>query len=156
MSTGRGSVSLPLVITEMPDQVVWLPLNSPGSAVHEQLGVTTGAVVRIEAGGNGVSYPDLTVFGHDPWWLILVKAVAVFAFLLLTVLVAILVERKLLGRMQMRYGPNRVGPFGLLQSLADGDQAGTQGGPDPRRRRQADLPYGAGHLGDHRDHGASP
>jgi NADH-quinone oxidoreductase subunit H len=67
-----------------------------------------------------MSYPDLSVFGHDPWWLILVKAVAVFAFLLLTVLVAILAERKILGRMQMRYGPNRVGPFGILQSLADG------------------------------------
>jgi NADH-quinone oxidoreductase subunit H len=67
-----------------------------------------------------MSYPDPTVFGLDPWWLILAKAVGVFAFLLLTVLVAILVERKLLGRMQMRYGPNRVGPFGLLQSLADG------------------------------------
>ena len=66
------------------------------------------------------TYPDPTVFGLDPWWLILIKAVAVFAFLLLTVLVAILVERKLLGRMQMRFGPNRVGPFGLLQSLADG------------------------------------
>jgi NADH-quinone oxidoreductase subunit H len=66
------------------------------------------------------TYPDPSVFGLDPWWLILVKAVAVFAFLLLTVLVAILVERKLLGRMQMRFGPNRVGPFGLLQSLADG------------------------------------
>ena len=65
-------------------------------------------------------YPDTTVFGHDPWWLIGAKAVAVFAFLLLTVLAAILVERKLLGRMQMRFGPNRVGPFGLLQSLADG------------------------------------
>lgn len=69
---------------------------------------------------NGVTYPDPAVFGHDPWWLIVAKAVGIFAFLLLTVLVAILVERKLLGRMQMRYGPNRVGPFGLLQSLVDG------------------------------------
>src|SRR3974390_283658 len=49
--------------------------------------------------------PDLSVFGRDPWWLIVIKAVAVFAFLLLTVLVAILAERKILGRMQMRYGP---------------------------------------------------
>ncbi len=69
---------------------------------------------------SDMTYPDPAVFGHDPWWLIAVKAVAVFAFLLLTVLVAILAERKLLGRMQLRYGPNRVGPFGLLQSLADG------------------------------------
>lgn len=67
-----------------------------------------------------MNHPDMTIFGHDPWWLMLVKALAIFVFLLLTVLVAILVERKLLGRMQMRYGPNRVGPFGLLQSLADG------------------------------------
>ena len=35
----------------MPDGVVWLPLNSPGSAVHNQLGVTTGAVVHITTGG---------------------------------------------------------------------------------------------------------
>jgi NADH-quinone oxidoreductase subunit G len=48
VSTGRGAVSLPLVITDMPDGVAWLPLNSPGSAVHEQLAVTTGAVVQIE------------------------------------------------------------------------------------------------------------
>ncbi|CAJ1584516.1 NADH-quinone oxidoreductase subunit NuoH [[Mycobacterium] wendilense] len=67
-----------------------------------------------------MTHPDASVFGHDPLWLILLKAVAVFAFLVLTVLVAILVERKILGRMQMRYGPNRVGPWGLLQSLADG------------------------------------
>lgn len=47
VSTDRGAISLPLAITEMPDRVVWLPLNSTGSAVHAQLGVTTGAVVQV-------------------------------------------------------------------------------------------------------------
>jgi len=78
-----------------------------------------------------VTHPDPTVFGLDPWWLMLAKAVALFAFLLLTVLVAILVERKLLGRMQMRYGPNRVGPFGLLQSLVDGIKLALKEGLTP-------------------------
>jgi NADH-quinone oxidoreductase subunit H len=78
-----------------------------------------------------MTYPDMTVFGHDPWWLILIKAVAIFAFLLLTVLVAILLERKILGRMQMRYGPNRVGPFGILQSLADGIKLALKEGLTP-------------------------
>jgi NADH-quinone oxidoreductase subunit H len=67
-----------------------------------------------------VTAPDIGSFGRDPLWLVVAKVLAVFVFLLLTVLVAILVERKLLGRMQMRFGPNRVGPFGLLQSLVDG------------------------------------
>ncbi|TGD84801.1 NADH-quinone oxidoreductase subunit G [Mycolicibacterium sp. CH28] len=48
VSSGRGAISLPLTITDMVDGVVWLPLRSPGSAVHEQLAVTTGAVVQIE------------------------------------------------------------------------------------------------------------
>ena len=73
----------------------------------------------------------MSAFGHDPWWLVLVKAVAVFAFLVLTVLVAILVERKVLGRMQMRFGPNRVGPFGMLQSLVDGIKLGLKEGIIP-------------------------
>jgi NADH-quinone oxidoreductase subunit H len=62
----------------------------------------------------------VTGFGHDTWWLVLGKSLAIFVFLMLTVLVAILAERKLLGRMQLRPGPNRVGPKGALQSLADG------------------------------------
>jgi len=47
VSTDRGAVTLPLAITDMVDGTVWLPLNSPGSAVHQQLGVTSGAVVTI-------------------------------------------------------------------------------------------------------------
>ena len=50
VSTARGSIMLPLTITDMPDRVVWLPLNSPGSAVHRKLGVTLGSVVAIGAG----------------------------------------------------------------------------------------------------------
>jgi NADH-quinone oxidoreductase subunit G len=50
VSTSRGEVTLPLTITEIPEHVVWLPLNSPGSAVHRQLGVTPGAVVKIAKG----------------------------------------------------------------------------------------------------------
>jgi len=46
-STEHGQITLPLVITEMPDRVVWLPMNSPDSAVHRDLGVGPGAVVRI-------------------------------------------------------------------------------------------------------------
>jgi NADH-quinone oxidoreductase subunit G len=49
VSTARGAITLPLTITEMPGNVVWVPLNSPGSAVHRQLGVAPGAVVKIRA-----------------------------------------------------------------------------------------------------------
>ena len=64
--------------------------------------------------------PTLEDFGHDPWWLILIKVVVVFAFLVVMTLFAIWYERRVVARMQVRPGPNRNGPFGLLQSLADG------------------------------------
>lgn len=47
VSTDRGSITLPLLVTEMPERVVWLPMNSEGSALHTELGVTAGAVVKI-------------------------------------------------------------------------------------------------------------
>ncbi|WP_327139450.1 NADH-quinone oxidoreductase subunit G [Nocardia sp. NBC_01327] len=43
----HGHITLPLVITEMPDRVVWLPMNSPGADVLVQLGTTPGHLVRI-------------------------------------------------------------------------------------------------------------
>jgi len=56
---------------------------------------------------------------YEPWWMQVIKAVIIFAVGLQLVPIVLLVERKLLGRFQARYGPNRVGPFGLLQPLAD-------------------------------------
>ncbi|WP_193043763.1 NADH-quinone oxidoreductase subunit G [Mycolicibacterium baixiangningiae] len=47
VSTQRGQITLALAVTDMPDDVVWLPLNSAGSQVHRQLGVSIGAVVSI-------------------------------------------------------------------------------------------------------------
>ena len=64
--------------------------------------------------------PSLPAFGQDPWWLMLGKVLVIFVFLVLTVLLSMWVERRIIGRMQLRVGPNRAGPFGLLQGLADG------------------------------------
>ena len=59
-------------------------------------------------------------FSHDNGWVVFGKALFVFVFLVVTTLVMIWAERRVVARMQSRPGPNRVGPFGLLQSLADG------------------------------------
>jgi len=59
-------------------------------------------------------------YGTDPWWIVIIKAIAIFLFLVLLTLFMIVFERRVVARMQMRIGPNRVGPNGSLQSLADG------------------------------------
>lgn len=60
------------------------------------------------------------LLGNDPGWLTLVKALIVFVFAVLMTLMSIWGERRIVARMQMRLGPNRTGPFGLVQGLADG------------------------------------
>ena len=56
---------------------------------------------------------------NEPWWIDAGKAIVIVNLVLLMFAYMTWVERKLLGRMQLRYGPNRVGPFGLLQPIAD-------------------------------------
>ncbi len=60
------------------------------------------------------------IFGNEPVWVVILKAVLIFAFLLVYTLFNIWFERRVVARMQHRVGPNVNGPFGLLQSLADG------------------------------------
>jgi len=63
---------------------------------------------------------NAALIANDPGWLIVVKAIMTFAILVVFTLMAIWWERRLIGFMQERPGPNRTGPQGLLQSLADG------------------------------------
>ena len=62
-------------------------------------------------------------FSDTPFWLSVVKALMIFVYLMLSKLLVIWFERRVISRMQQRPGPNRNGPFGLLQTLADGMKA---------------------------------
>ncbi|GAB1819172.1 NADH-quinone oxidoreductase subunit NuoH [Herbidospora sp. RD11066] len=79
----------------------------------------------------GSSFPE--DFGHDPLWISIIKAVFLFVFLMLGVLFGVWTERKLISRMQHRYGPNRAGKFGLLQTVADGLKMGLKEDLMPRK-----------------------
>ena len=61
----------------------------------------------------------LLAAGAERWWISLIKAAIVINVVLVTFAYLTLAERKVMGRMQLRYGPNRAGPFGLLQPIAD-------------------------------------
>ena len=63
--------------------------------------------------------PVAEVGFYEDWWIQLLKALVIFAVVFQLVPIVLLAERKALGRFQHRYGPNRVGPFGMLQPMAD-------------------------------------
>jgi NADH-quinone oxidoreductase subunit H len=55
----------------------------------------------------------------EPWWMQILKSLVIFLVVFNFVPVALMADRKVLGRFQQRYGPNRVGPFGWMQPIAD-------------------------------------
>src|SRR5690348_5004650 len=63
--------------------------------------------------------PFLLDVNGEPWWITIIKAFVIINLVLVTFAYLTLIERKVMGRMQLRYGPNRAGPFGLLQPIAD-------------------------------------
>jgi NADH-quinone oxidoreductase subunit H len=86
------------------------------SVISGVSGVLLAAADTVTPAPDGSVEPLLA---DDPWWLMLIKALLVVVILLLLTLFAIWFERRVVGRMQHRPGPNVNGPFGLLQSLAD-------------------------------------
>jgi NADH-quinone oxidoreductase subunit H len=68
---------------------------------------------------HALADPTLADFNTLIWWMVLLKVAFVFVFLLLVTMFMIWFERRVIGRMQNRPGPNRAGPFGLLQPIAD-------------------------------------
>lgn len=68
----------------------------------------------------GPQAPTLADFGQDVWWVVVIKILGAFVFGVVMTLLGVWFERRLIGWMQVRPGPNRAGPFGLLQTLADG------------------------------------
>jgi NADH-quinone oxidoreductase subunit H len=78
-----------------------------------------------------VSLPVADVGFAEASWILVVKSIVIFAAIFAIVPFLTVLERKLLGRFQARYGPNRVGPFGLLQPLADAVKLITKEGYRP-------------------------
>jgi NADH-quinone oxidoreductase subunit H len=72
--------------------------------------VATGCAGRERKAARGV---------NEPWWVSVIKAGIIINLVLFGFAYLTLVERKVMGRMQLRYGPNRAGPYGLLQPIAD-------------------------------------
>ena len=97
-----------------------------------------------EGGGGGQRV-------NEPWWIALIEALIIVNILLGLFAYLTLIERKLMGRMQLRYGPNRAGKFGLLQPIADLLKLIRKEAFAPAARDRPAVHPRAGRLGLHRD-----
>jgi NADH-quinone oxidoreductase subunit H len=79
----------------------------------------------------------------EPWWIALIEAAVVVNLVMVAFAYTTWFERKLLGRMQGRYGPNRAGPFGLLQPIADLIKLVRKEAFEPRKTESTLLYIGA-------------
>ena len=80
---------------------------------------------------------DPMILLDDPGWIIAVKGLLIFVLCVVLTLLSVWGERRIVARMQMRLGPNRVGPFGLIQALADGVKLALKGDIIPKAADRA-------------------
>ena len=103
-----------------------------GTAEANANALQPGELVEVtKAGGGVVTLPVAEVGFAEASWILVVKSIVIFAAVFAIAPVLTVIERKVLGRFQSRYGPNRVGPFGLLQPLADAVKLITKEGYRP-------------------------
>ena len=105
---------------------------------------------RARAGLGGAT-SEVAKAMNEPWWIALIKAFVIANLVLGAFAYLTLIERKLLGRMHLRYGPNRVGPVRAAPADRRPDQAPAQGELLPGRRRRHPLHRRPGDRRLHRD-----
>ena len=87
-----------------------------------------------------------TVGYSEPWWIQILKSLIIFIVGFSMVPLVLMMERKLLGRFQNRYGPNRVGPFGAAAADGRHRQAARQGAVPPAHVGRLPVRARAGDL----------
>ena len=102
---------------------VHLRSDAPAGTAFLQTGTARGLRSRAARRRSRGDHPRMTVLADinyvEPWWMQILKSLVIFLVIFQFVPVVLMADRKVLGRFQQRYGPNRVGPFGALQPIAD-------------------------------------
>ena len=134
LTSSRTSVVLPVVADDgVVRGTVWAPFNQPGTDIRELIDIDRPdhrrqgreASERLNALGlSAVDLADPLLISGEIGWreilIIAIKVLAVFTIALVSTIIVIWFERKAIAGLQNRIGPNKAGPYGLLQTLADG------------------------------------